>query len=712
MIRLLCLLVALAGPATAETAGIMSGEHAGFTRLVVELPSATEWKVGRMPMGYGFATLAPVQPEYDLTRVWDRIPRSRLQALRVDPETGALLLTVGCDCHVLPFEYQPGIVVLDIRTGPPPAGSEFEDALTFAGEWQRRDRAPTLRPTGYDWLAASPSAGADTKTAVFPFPALAARSALDPLRDELLRQLSRGAADGVVDMALPGKTIGPEVEGMGDLSGALIRIGALPGLEIDGALEQPEADDDGCIADEAVNLSDWGGGRRPADLLAEARNGLFGEFDTPSRAALERAVRLHLYLGFGAEAAQYADLIPGADRDPMIMPLRSLARLVDGEPDPASPFASMIDCNGAAALWAALALPDMPPDAGPASDAIVRSFQALPPHLRRHLGPRLVALLLPHDEEAARMVRDALARTPDIPSGTVALIAAEVELGASRPENALDSAETAVLEDGSGLAGLATLVEAHFQSGQELAPEVALSVAALREVADEDAPKRDRAMVLALGLSGQMDEAFALAGPDHPAGADLWQVLVRLGSDDAFLAHAVLPPSTPAPPVADGVNLEISRRLDTLGFPEAALVWLGQVAPGSAAEERETAASARLALGDARETLRLLGGLSSPQARALQAEAYKQLGTYGAARGIADGEGMAEEGARLAAWEGDWDLLARQGSPIWAEAAARVTPAPPEAAGPLAEGLAALEDSAAARAAIMGLLAEVPAVDQ
>ena len=56
MIRLLLVLLALATPGQAETARVLSGEHADFTRLAIELPEASAWRVGRTAMGYAFAT--------------------------------------------------------------------------------------------------------------------------------------------------------------------------------------------------------------------------------------------------------------------------------------------------------------------------------------------------------------------------------------------------------------------------------------------------------------------------------------------------------------------------------------------------------------------------------------------------------------------------------------------------------------------------------
>lgn len=708
MIRFLVLLAALSGPAMAQPARVISGEHSDFTRLVVELPAASGWTVGRTAMGYGFTTAATTQPGYDLSRVWDRIPRSRLQALRVDAESGALLLALACDCHVFPFEYQPGMVVLDIRNGPAPPGSEFESRLAPTSLPPPEQPPLLLAAPVFDWLGQPRiPLGLGTDDSL-PLPLRLESATLGPLRDELLMQLSRGAVDGVVDIVLPGKTAGADLESMGDLSGALIRIGELPGLEVGGAWSVEEGVADGCIPDTTIDLASWGEGRPPLDLLVEARADLYTEFDSPSPDALLRAVQAHLYLGFGAEARQYGALLSATDADPQLAPLLSMTRLIDGDSDPTSPFATMLGCDGSAALWAALAHSDLPTGAEVDADAIVRSFQALPPHLRRHLGPRLATLLLPRDPDAARIVRDAVERTPDVPAGTVALIDAAAELQAMRPEAALGHAEAAVVANGSGLAGLVALVEAHFQSGVPLSPDVAESLTALRDVAEEDRPRHDRAMILALALSGQVEQAYALAGSDHPDLADLWQALARHADDSAFLAHAVLRPTDDQPSVDTKVGLEIAVRLADLGFPEAAAVWLGPIDSTAASERRMVAAAAELALGNARGALQLLSGLTGPEVSAQQAAAYQQLGAYDAARQVLDSAGQAEASARLAAWDADWAGLAANGSAKWAEAATRVTPPQSVAAGPLAEGQAALDDSAAARTAISALLAEVP----
>jgi hypothetical protein len=711
MIRLAALLAMLAGQSAAETARVISGEHADFTRLVVELPVAADWKVGRTATGYAFAAIGVEQPGYDLSAIWDRIPRTRLQTLLVDPDNSALVLTLACDCHVFPFEYLPGTIVLDIRDGAAPVGSVFESAFLMEDIPPKRDLPPRVAAAlPYDWLAwvrnpVRASAPARPSLPLEQDPGL-----LGPLREELLLQLSRGVADGVVDMALPGKPVETEAESMGDLAGALIRIGELPGLEVGdrSMTDGPEAAEEQCLADETVALPSWGDGRPPLDLLAEARAGLYGEFDTLSPDALTHAIKLHLYLGFGAEARQYATLMPGSGTDPAIRPLLSLARLIDGEADPTSPFAQMLGCDGPTALWAALAHDDLPTAGDVNADAIVRGFQALPPHLRHHLGPRLASMLMARDGDAARMIRDAVERTPDVRAGTVALIDSAADLHASRPDEARDHAEIAVLEGANGLAGLIALVEAHFQSGRSLSLEVAESLRAFRDFPPEQADQHKRALALALALAGHLDAAFALADPGDPVGADLWRIAASLAEDSPFLARAVVRPDDTRPSVDPDVALSIAVRLESLGFPEAALVWLGPVNAASSPDWRQAAARSELALGNAQAALKLLAGLAGPEVLELNATAHRQLGAYPAARQTLDSAGKTEESNRLAAWEANWNLLKKQGPSAWAKAASLLELEAGGQEGSLAESQAMLDESADARQAITALLAEVP----
>lgn len=710
MIRLLLLLLALAVPAAAQTARVLSGEHGDFTRLVIELPSPESWTLGRTATGYSFAALSEAQPGYDLTGVWQRIPRTRLASLAADPDSGALALNLACDCHVFPFEYRPGVVVLDIKPGPAPAGSTFE--TPFAGIASRLAQKADP-PLAYDWIAGRKAEAMASPAAPLRLPLETGAVSLKPLRDELLEQIARGAAEGIVDMELPGKP--PKVAGAdhATLPWSNIRIGVEPGVVVTDTYDEGPARGADCADPTLLDLPSWGGQVPPSELLAEARAGLYGEFDAPDPQAIRHAVRRLLHLGFGAEARQTAGLIGEATPDAELDLLRSMAMLVDGEADPQTPFAAMLDCDGPAALWAALAHDRLPPGRGVNRDAILQAFLALPAHLRRHLGPPLAEKFLARDDaEAARIIRDAIKRTPEADPATVALLDARAELHKGDPKAAQAHAETAVALHGDQAAGLVALVETHVRTLDPLGAGPVEALLALRGET-EGTPEGAavvRAVVLALALSGRTAAAFRDPGASGQVLADLWRVAAERATDDDFLLQAVLPATSPAPQVLQDTGLAVAERLLRLGFPDAAQVWLGPTSKGDPPKRLRLAAEAALRTGDARTTIALAEGLDDPEAEGLRAQAMLQLGDLpGAGKALA-ATGDTEAVARLSPWRGDWAALDPALPAPWQKAAESVTTAPAgDAAGPLGRGGQAIEASAASREAIEALLASVAA---
>ena len=126
MIRFLLLiwLAVAALPAEAAPVKVTTGAHQGFTRLVMEFGAPVNWSVGRTEAGYALK-IEGQTPGYDLSQVFQLIGRERLAAIWSDPASGELRISIGCACHAIPFEFRPGIVVIDLRDGPPPSGSSF-----------------------------------------------------------------------------------------------------------------------------------------------------------------------------------------------------------------------------------------------------------------------------------------------------------------------------------------------------------------------------------------------------------------------------------------------------------------------------------------------------------------------------------------------------------------------------------------------------------
>lgn len=731
MRMLLFLLALLALPASAQIARVTSGEHDDFTRLVVEFPAAADWQLGRTETGYALMLAGPEQPRYDLTGVWDRIPRTRLRAVWADPQAGALNLTPACACHAFPFELRPGMVVIDIKEGPAPAGSSFE--LRLDGSTppplvatpsprpeMRRGSGLTARTAGYDWLASTspktPEAAPVTETAL-PMPLPTGKTSLGPLRDALLHELSRGAAEGMVDMTLPATGPVPDVAS-GELPWSRIVIGELPGVSAGNARDAAgdmQPDGAACIADTQLAIADWGNDQPGALQMADARSGLMGEFDVPDPEATLRAVRHHLFLGFGAEALQYLKLIeaPAAPEDLAIY--AAIARILDGVEDPGSPFSSMLGCDGAAALWAALQYTRLPSDAGVNVAAVLRSFAALPPHLRQHLGPGLAEDFLAWgDAEAARMVRDATARVPGVATRDLALMDAKAGLADDRPEDAAVDAEAALAGGGpAGIEAVLALVEARFRKGEPVGADLAEAVSSFLSEARGTAaePALNRALVLALALGGELQAAMSALAAAPEAEAELWQVVAARATDTDLLGFAVLGAGMPRPAVADDTALALATRLAALGFADAALAWLGPLSPDAAPEVRLLAAAAELARGDARAARDLANGLEGKEAEALRAEALTRLGVISPAAEAWRAAGDDAQAARLKTWQRDWAAVSADAAEPWQTAARLAVPGNPTTSGEgglLAQGSALADDSATARQAIADLLAAIP----
>ncbi|MGA0539498.1 hypothetical protein [Neotabrizicola sp. VNH66] len=708
MHRLLIALCLLASPAWAEVARVTGGEHADFTRLVIQSPGLGNWRFGRVTEGYELQAAAAVTG-YDLSRAFDRIPRSRVSGLWRVPASGRLHLALACDCHAIAFEFRPGMVVVDVRPGPAPAGSGFEMPL----DPQTSPRAPAApRMAEYDWLAARlEETGAPDQGPPTLDPATAGA-----LRDALLRELSEGVAEGIVRPA----ERPPEAPAAEDrpVAGLRITLGDLPGMiaATPGTPPAPvTAEGATCLPDTALNLGSWLAPGPPAASLGLVRHDLLAEFDAPVTANILRSAKAQIALGFGAEARQTLALMEAAI--PEVAVLRTFSYLVDLDPPPENAFARMESCDSAAALWAglALALSGAPAPERINDKAITRAFAALPPHLRTHLGPVLVDFALSRGKtEAARRLRDAILRAPvDAPAET-ALTEARYQLGTGEAEEAARTARKAMEAGGTTAAEAAvTLAEAAFRGNRKVPATLPADLAAYLGEARgtaREAPLR-RALVLALAMTGDAEGAFT-AAKDSPADLpDLWQILAATADPGVLMRHAI-PEDFPGVTAAD-TALIVARRLLDLGFPDQALRWIAPLTDAPDPAPQLLTAEARLALRDARGTVLALSGATDPAADLLRARAYLQLGDAAAAAaafGRAGDEAGRQDALRIA---GLWDGLDLPPGDPW-QAAVKLardgTPAAPRApdAPMLAHATAQADQAAQAVSAVTILLDSLP----
>lgn len=714
ILALACILFA-ALPVSAEVAKVTGGEHKDFTRLVVEARDIGNWRFGRAVDGYelefGNAVTA-----FDVTQAFEKIPRDRITALWRDPKTGRLRFSLACACHAIAFEFRSGIVVIDIKSGPPPEGSGFESPIDPASPEPadlasgKTDAAPSASSDGYDWIALQRNAASKGKDAAVPMPLPTGEVSLDPLRDALLAQISKGAAQGVVEIIDGGL---PPGDGNASDEGpwSRVSIGEMPGLKAGDDREhagQMAADGKSCLTDKDLDVASWGlSGDIPAQF-GLARSGMLTEFDAPVPDAVLRSVRFHIFLGFGVEARQYLGFIDG-DRKEEVRLLGAMSFIVDEETAVDNPFDGMESCDSAAALWATLAhLSDGVPPLATNADAVARSFSALPAQMRQHLGGGLVDMFIASgDDETARKLRDAIRRMPVEGNPEVELMDARFHLSEGDEVTATHLAEGVMRDSGPATDEAAvTLVEAAFQGSHQIDPGLPLALDAFLHDAKGSnlVPALHRAKVLAAAMTGDFNVAFTEVKQAPDSFSDLWSLSAIAMPDDSFLEeaarYAVARPSTKAT-----VRHDIAERLMGLGFPDLALSWLGPVGPGEGDDVRLMAAKAHIMLRNAPAVVDLLAGITSPEAETLRATAIAQLGDMKAAADALRQAGDETAGQRALTWTQDWSLVATDGPESWRAAASLLSAqgegSPP---GSIARGTELVKESAAARAKIEALL--------
>lgn len=647
------LLQALPLNARAETVRVLTGEHAGFTRLVLDLASPSNAGLSRTDEGYALQ-FRRSDIRFDLSQAFQSITRARLGTIWVDPQSGVLQLGVACACHARVEHLSGDVLVIDLVDGHAPPGSVWEMRADGSAA-DPLHSTPGLRPRPRPILVTPLP---DLLAMGLPQPSLPLSSDREtlPLRNDLLQGFAQAAAAGLID---PTKTLEEHGGEYSASSQAQLRLGDRPQVSVTTARNAAApltAEGANCIGDERLAIEAWGGDQ-PFAISASSHNAaLIGEFDSPDPAAVSDAVRFYLYYGFGAEAAAmlyaFPDFVPDADL------YRQMAKLLDGaeaeDRSDMSVFADQAACDGKAALWAAVSVEH--PGRLPGLDraALRRTFSALPPHLRRLLGPRLAEGLMDDgDMTTARSIIDAIDRPPTSGGPAERLVSAELAVREGDPARGEDITRTALPDAGPERANaLVTMANAQLAQGKTVDPGLLDDLASLAgEVGDgPEGRELTRTRALAIASTGDFDEAFTLAQPLPPSvKVDLWKMLAASGPDSAILAYAMEPAAAPAG-LPRKTRLRLSERLLSLGFPGEALGW----APGRDPDELLVAAGAELLAGNARAALTLIAGDDTMEANAIRARALMQLGELGQAAATYERMGDAEAAA-VALWQSqDW----------------------------------------------------------
>ena len=670
----LALLLVAGLPASAQTVTFRSGNHPGFVRLVLDIPAGTTWDLGRSGEGYAL-DLGPGF-DFDLSGIFERIPRDRLAGIAAAEAPGRLTLDLACSCHATAFLFQPDKLVIDVVDGPPPGNSPWEDPV-MAG-------TPAAAPD-FPLVSALPPA-----TLLFDPATEPALRQDNPLLDDLAADMARAVSTGLLDASVTA----PVTEASPDPAPALaaatqalpagpVRPGVnfitadrlqrtTPGARDIGRNGQP------CTPETEFDFAAWGPTGDFARDVGDLRREVVDAAGAPDGKALTSLARAYLHFGFGAEARQTLTLVGEESTTSRL--LGTFADLIDGRPVAPGAFADQSGCLTAATLWSALAEGSIDGRTAAERTAIEAAFRVLPAGPRQAVAPRLAALFLAagQTESASTMMArmpaggarsdEAVAVESDIMRDAASAAAARETLLAAIEEGSRTSADT-----------MTRLVDATLAAGMPVDPWMIDTLTALR-FEYRDSPIAERlaiSEIRAMTVTGRFEEVRSLLNdPDLPVAAadrttlsaEFALAIADRGSDSQFLDFVFGDaPDVPPGPAANAV----ATRLVALGFPDVALELLGPAAGGEGMEERRRLrADALRALGQDEEAALILAGMAvDPDA-----------------------------GNPDAAWRaGDWDAMTQGDDPLLTEVAAAVLEeAPPPVA----------EDSLADRAALIGAAEE------
>ena len=579
----LCLIWGLPAVLWAEPIQVRSGEHGGFTRLVLHLPAPMKWRV-KQDGNNAWIEFPDQDVAFDLSQAFQRIDRNRIAGLS-DGEKG-LNISLACECDLVAFEYSDRMLVADVRPRSVPEKAATPSVSLPAPHMpDARKSVPTKLPI----IPAVPKPGAAVR--------LVAEA-----ENRLLQQLSRAASLGLVNPVAPvssktEKVARPDpVRGLQDsVSASQVNLDAHSGLSEDTrrAFDPDTVSRLGvsCISDEKLDIQSWKAGEDFNSGLMALRRELGGEIDPLNRSAAFDLAKHYLYFGLAPEAQTLLKHFPESEERALLW---NLSQVVDGTGAENDWFQQYETCDSAVALWAFLSS-DHQTTADIHPKTIVHSFSELPLPLQSLLGPVLAtALSKTGYSDAAGMVLRIVERATETESPELLYAEAQVEHqqdpAAGRAAGLKTSAEAdAVISPDA----LVELVNSEIRAGRAMAGEtINLLESYLHQYrGTKHEPELRDALILAYAGSGDFDNAWKalkVREARHP-DAGTWQgvfdALLEVGTDFEFLRYGTLLADR-ADRLQPSVAQAAARRFLKMGFPDLAQLYVATPMEGAAERER------------------------------------------------------------------------------------------------------------------------------
>ncbi|WP_298295569.1 hypothetical protein [uncultured Litoreibacter sp.] len=644
--------LALGSAVSAQPLGsVRSGEHDGFSRLVVYLSENITWAFERSEDSY-ILTVPNWTAGFDATAVFERLRRDRV--VEVNSDDSSLRLVLGCDCTATATAFGPNAVIIDVIDVP---------AETEKLAQREIIRLPTDLP-----------ARASTSDLPLPqdIPDASNLGELDAFRQSLLESVSGSTALNLLQL--------DDAQPIPDQSAEQIAIGAMDAagqFQVTTAIEEaqlraglgvqppPPAD---CPDPRNFDILSWGQGEDFSNQLSQLRQNTFGEFDTPNGPQILRLAQLYLYFGLGAEAQMVREVF-GLD-GPSWEAIHNISRLL--EPSKASAGSMLSNMKGCDPLLAPWTLLDLA-DGSVASDKLtkdtVSQFSKWPHHLQVLLGPRLISLLARSgQDDAAGVIQSILSRHE---GGATSALTLTIARESETETVSQDALWAVVKEDGADAPeALHLYMLAQLDDRVDVEAHV-LELSAAFEQELEGTPvavSLSRARVLALAQKGLTKDALDLlrrveTGEENATDElldDLVERVLNTGraKDLMQVAHHLLREDSAGN--VDSEDLErLARGLLEFGLPEAASKLLGgaRSTPKSTILEADIA----IALGNLDDADAILANIASAQANLKRADQLLRQGDDTSAWNVLSEEHPEEQRSDIAWAASEWQSVTLDG---------------------------------------------------
>lgn len=547
---------------SAATINVISGEHADFSRLVLQFPEETKWDIGKFEGGYALSTSSK-DITYSIDQVFDFIPKKRILKLEAFSD-GGLKIYTQTELHLDAFELRAGRLVIDIKDGIPSENSKFEIPFSPMKKDIQFEQPDTITVNASDAMEngqpseeSSPSKATnlsiiDSIPPLLPnmmnLPAqeLAENVYFSPLIDPLnepnfrvlemeealFSQIGRAVSQGllqadlpdteqVIEAAkLPTTARTPNIEPISPRAPHDVEVYDTTHIRVQTSVDRDRTNSshdnsieaESCPPTNLLAIEKWGEPPSDGVILSDFRSQAIGEFDQPIVEGVENLAKYYLYLSFGAEAKSVLDEFG------VFVKHAELFRLIadvmdDGYSDRPDLLAQYANCSGATGFFAAMSQQKFNPQRDHDNLEVAAYFSSLPLHLRQHLGPRLSERFLSANAiQTAKLIQHAVSRAEGIHGDAYELLTAEMRIFDGNINEAIEILDVISSQDGTVSAdALIRAIEIRAAQNMKIDPETA-ELAAILTIEHRGSPLEEaltRASITAQIYSANPGRALA-----------------------------------------------------------------------------------------------------------------------------------------------------------------------------------------------------------